>query len=331
MLEIGAPRNRQQALDKVIDQKSDKTLIVALDDRSISGIKDAEVLRDPKLSARIIGRSGVNAVLGFAAMFSRYRADFEDVAAITNLTLSLEGPNHLNKVRFGTVRQTVDIGAEMASVHLNTTNEYEPGMLRNVAEVSEDCDKLKVPWLLHGYPRRIVNGREDHYMQLRAEQPDKYADLVEHVVCVGADAGADIIKVPWTGEPKGFERVTSSAYEGQKVVMAGGPAYCLKSRPMMSMGHFLRTSRYAMESGAGGIAVGRNYFLRPRLHAELVLRALSLIVHNEFQEKQALDVAESDMVREVPIPDDYIGWREEYMREVQKVRHQDAGRTRQSE
>lgn len=253
---------------------SGNTIIVALDDSAITG-PEAE-LRDMEATITRTAQDGADAVLGFPGLFRRYGDVLRqnNVSGILNLTLSTEGNDHLRKVQVTSVDAVGQLGLAAASVHVNTTAPHEPEMLRTLGQVAEECNKLGIPLLAHMYPRTIKDGKEYHYEDMREEDPEAYAKLVRHAARIAADLGADIIKAPYTGDADTFHMVVESTY-GLPVVMAGGP--------LTSIPQFLESAQAAMEAGARGIAVGRNFFQQPiKTEGDLVLLALQGMVHDGY-------------------------------------------------
>ena len=85
---------------------------------------------------------------------------------------------------------------------------------------------------------------------------------------VGVELGADIVKVPYTGDMESFSDVVSSCCV--PVVIAGGERMD-STRDVLQMVHD------AIKAGGAGISMGRNVFQHPN-RIQLV-RALRAIVH----------------------------------------------------
>lgn len=273
----------QEGLSAIFSEVSGNTVIVALDASSISGPEAGLRYMETVVEQAVAGE--VNAILGFPGMFKHYRELIGDTASILNLTLSTEGPDHLNKVQVASVAWAQALGLTGVSVHVNTTSPQEGKMLEILGRTAEECHELGMPLLAHMYPRRLdVNGKDDHYTDLQAKDPEAYAKLVRHAARIAADLGADIIKVAFTGDVDTFHTVVESTY-GLPVIMAGG------SR--LSVPKFLHNAYLAMQAGARGVAVGRNFFEHDRIdNRNIVLNALNEVVHNDYEVDDALADAE---------------------------------------
>jgi len=271
-------------VQSLVDPISGNTLIVALDDSAICGPK--HLLHNMEDAVASAVRYRVNGILGFTGMYRAFTPAFENTPFISNITLSTEGPHHLNKVQVGSIEEAIELDLAAISVHVNMTAPDEPHMLRLLGKAGRRSREADIPLLAHMYPRTILNGKEYHYQDLRDNDPDAYGELVCHGARVAVDVGnAAFVKVPWTGSAESFHRVVQSTY-GRPVVMAGGPR--------TSVMDFLWRAKWAMEAGARGIAVGRNFFEQESIaDGEFVLLALSDIVHRGMDVRLAAYRAEA--------------------------------------
>ena len=96
---------------------------------------------------------------------------------------------------------------------------------------------------------------------------------------VGVELGADIVKVPYTGDMESFADVVSSCCV--PVVIAGGER-------MESTRDVLQMVHDAIKAGGAGISMGRNVFQHPN-RIQLV-RALRAIVHENATVEEALAI-----------------------------------------
>ncbi|MDI7261566.1 MAG: fructose-bisphosphate aldolase, partial [Thermodesulfobacteriota bacterium] len=93
--------------------------------------------------------------------------------------------------------------------------------------------------------------------------------LVKHAARVGAELGADIVKVPYTGSPESFKEVVEGCFV--PVVIAGG-------EKMDTDKDILKMVKGAMEAGGAGVSIGRNVFQHKNPPG--ILQAISKIVHD---------------------------------------------------
>ncbi len=204
-----------------------------LTDGPIRGIEDIEA------AVERVAKGGATCSVLHKGMIKALRRPHLPVLMHLSASTSL-GPEPNRKVRVGDVIEAVRLGADGVSVHVNVGGEpSEPDMLVKLGEVAAEADELGMPLLAMMYARGPnVRDRYDPH-------------LIAHVARVGAELGADIVKVPYTGDPDTFRMVTAGV--SVPVIIAGGP----KMKDDMDV---LRMVAGAMEAGAAGVAFGRNIF-----------------------------------------------------------------------
>jgi len=180
------------------------------------------------------------------------------------------GPDPNWKVRVGSALSAIRLGADGLSVHINIGSKMEPYMLRKLGLLADECDALGLPMIAMMYPRG--EGIKD------PNDPN----ILAHVARVGAELGADIVKVPFTGDENTFRKVVDAC--PAPVVMAGGPK-------MDNDEAVLTMARAAMNAGAMGVTIGRNVFMHE--HPDIIVRALRAIVIEDMSVKEALSIVES--------------------------------------
>jgi len=105
---------------------------------------------------------------------------------------------------------------------------------------------------------------------------EKGKDVVKIAARLAAELGADIVKVPYTGDPDSFSEVV----EGTPipVVIAGGSK--------MSDADTLKMVEGATKAGAAGLSMGRNAFQHES--PQKLVKAACAIVHDGMSAKEAL-------------------------------------------
>ena len=147
-------------------------------------------------------------------------------------------------------------------------------MLADLGKVAEACDNWHMPLLAMVYARG-------------PQVPNSYdPKVVAHCARVGVELGADIVKVPYTGDIESFSDVVSSCCV--PVVIAGGEL-------MDSTRQLLQMVHDSVKAGGAGVSIGRNVFQHPR-RIELV-RAMRAIVHDNADVDHALAIVENSMAR----------------------------------
>ncbi|NPB06172.1 MAG: class I fructose-bisphosphate aldolase family protein [Aquificae bacterium] len=256
-------------LERIVNRETGRTIIVPMDHGVSSG--PIEGIVNVKEAVDKVARGGANAVVLHKGMVrAGHRKSGRDIGLIVHLSASTDwSPRKNDKVLVCTVEEALRLGADAVSVHVNIGAEGEREMLRDLGAVAKACEEWQVPLLAMVYGRgpKIENQYDPK--------------VVAHCARVGAELGADIVKVPYTGDPESFRR----AVEGSPVpvVIAGGPK-------MKSEREVLEMVYGAIQAGAAGLSIGRNVF--QARDPERMVRAMALIVHEGKSVEEALKLLE---------------------------------------
>lgn len=177
-------------------------------------------------------------------------------------TATVIGPEPSRVYLVDTVEYAARIGASGVSMRAFVGPEHEREMIRNVGQVSAECEKYGLVLMAMMYPEGFENNFDPQY--------------VKHAARIGAELGADFVKTYYTGTPETFAEVTESC--PVPVVMSGGP----KTETALQ---FLETVRGSVDAGAAGVAVGRNVWQ----HSDppSMLRAVKKVVHQGMSPEAA--------------------------------------------
>ena len=139
-------------------------------------------------------------------------------------------------------------------------------MLADFGRISKSASEWGMPLLAMVYPRgeKIRNSFDKN--------------LIAHCARLGAELGADIVKVSYTGDIDTFADVIECT--PIPVVIAGG-------EKMDSENDVLSMVEDAMKAGAAGISIGRNIFQHN--NPKRIIEALSLIIKHGITKKEAKD------------------------------------------
>lgn len=175
------------------------------------------------------------------------------------------GPAPNRKILMGSVEEAIRLGADAVSLHINIGSKEEPEMLQKLGMISDKCDEWSVPLVAMMYPRgeNIKNPHDP--------------EIVAHAARVGAEAGADVVKAVYTGDPDSFKRVVRSC--PVPIVIAGGPK-ASTDREILEM------CEGAMMAGAKGVTFGRNIFQHRNPPA--IVRALYKIIIEKTNVREAM-------------------------------------------
>lgn len=176
------------------------------------------------------------------------------------------GPDPNNKILMGSVKEAIRLGADGVSLHINIGSKEEPKMLYKLGQVADECNEWNIPLIAMMYPRgeNIKNPHDP--------------TIVAHAARIGAEAGADIVKTVYTGDPNSFRDVVKSC--PVPIVIAGGPKSNTDSE-------ILQMCKDAMNAGAIGVTFGRNIFQHRRPN-EIIKALHSIIFGKDYNERSKI-------------------------------------------
>jgi DhnA family fructose-bisphosphate aldolase class Ia len=156
-----------------------------------------------------------------------------------------------------TVEEAIKLGADAVSIHVNLGAEDERSMLEDLGMVAKVTFEWGMPLLAMMYTRgpKVKNEYD--------------VKLLKHAARVGAELGADIVKVVYTGSVESFREVVEGCFV--PVVIAGG-------EKMGNDQDILKMVKGSMEAGGAGVSIGRNVFQHK--DPTKIVQAISKIVHN---------------------------------------------------
>jgi predicted phospho-2-dehydro-3-deoxyheptonate aldolase len=212
---------------------------------------------------------GANAILMHKGIVrAGHRGTGRDVGLIIHLSAGTSlSPDPNAKELVCTVEEAIKLGADAVSVHINLGAETDREMLRQLGQISERCMEWQMPLVAMMYTRG-------------SKIKDEYnLDNVKHAARVGAELGADIVKVVYTGSVESFVSVVEGC--PVPVVIAGGPK-------MGSDEDIFNMVQGALEAGAAGVSIGRNAFQHK--NPTKMVQALSKMVHEAASVNDAMQV-----------------------------------------
>ena len=254
-------------LERIIDRNSGKTVIVPMDHGVTVG--PIEGLADMRATISKIVAGGANAILMHKGIVQAgHRGTGKDVGLIIHLSASTSmSPDPLAKELVCTVEEAIRLGADAVSIHINLGAETDREMLHQFGLVSRHCMDWQIPLVAMMYTRgsKIKNEYD--------------AENIKHAARVGAELGADIVKVVYTGSPESFAEVVKGC--PVPVVIAGGPK-------MDSDEDIFTMAEGALKAGAAGLSIGRNAFQ----HKDPVkmVKALCKMVHKGASVEEAMQI-----------------------------------------
>jgi predicted phospho-2-dehydro-3-deoxyheptonate aldolase len=251
-------------MERIIDRNSGKTVIIPMDHGVTVG--PIEGLADMRTTISKVVAGGANAILMHKGMVrAGHRGTGRDVGLIIHLSGGTSlSPDPNAKELVCTVEEAIKLGADAVSVHINLGAETDRAMLRQLGQVSERCLEWQMPLVAMMYTRGP---------KIKDEFDIKN---VKHAARVGAELGADIVKVPYTGAVDSFTEVVEGCTV--PVVIAGGPK-------MGSDEDIFRMVEGALKANAAGLSIGRNAFQHKT--PDKMVAALSRMVHHGADVEEA--------------------------------------------
>ncbi len=258
---------KQIRLERIINRNTGKTVIVPMD----HGVSAGPIMgiTDMKQAMSQVADGGANAVVVHKGVVARgHRQSGPDMGLIVHLSGSTSlSPDPNAKTLVCTVEEAIKLGADAVSVHVNIGNGQEKEMIKDLGLAAQKASEWGMPLLAMIYPRGE---------KIRNEYDP---EVIKHAARLGAELGADIVKVSYTGDPESFREVVEGCHV--PVVIAGGPK-------MDSDEAVLKMVKGAIEAGACGISIGRNVF--QHANPKAMVAALSVIVHGGATVEEAIEI-----------------------------------------
>jgi class I fructose-bisphosphate aldolase len=239
---------------------SGKALFLAYDQGLEHGPGDFNLKNvDPKyiLDIALEGKyDGIILEHGVAEKY--YHGAYKDIPLIIKLN-SKSSLTHISPIakQICSVKRAIQLGAKAVGFVIYDGSKQEPEMFETFGRIVEEAHDLGIPVIAWMYPR----GKAIHN--------ELSTEILAYSARIGLELGADIVKIKYNDDPKGFKWVVRNAGL-TKVVVAGG-----QKRPDPK---FLKMTQDVMGAGASGIAVGRNVWQSENPFA--LSKALHAIIHD---------------------------------------------------
>ncbi len=249
---------RQVRLRRLYHHGNQRLLIVPLDHSITSGpITGGNQLDD---LVGTLACNGVDAVVLHKGCLRHVGHHwFDRISLIVHLSAStVHAPDPNAKYLVASVEESLRLGADAVSVHVNLGSHDESRQIADLAVVSEACERWNLPLLAMVYPRgpKIDNPRDPA--------------LIAHAVTLAADLGADIVKTVFAGSVAEMAAIIRGC--PIPVVVAGGTRMTTTSEVLSSVDE-------ALQAGATGVAMGRNIFESP--DPAVMARKVAGLIHRD--------------------------------------------------
>lgn len=255
-------------MERVMDRNTGKTVMVPLTHGV--GMGPIEGIRDVKNSVDTMALGGANAVIlhkGIVA--AAHRRTGKDIGLIIHLTAT---GNDGTQTLVTDVEEALVMGADAVSVRIEIGGPDEKDMLGLLGEVSGEAGRWGMPLFALMHPVQGKGAKQEIKHLMRAAR-------------IGAELGADVVRVPYTGSAETFREVVSVC--PVPLVALGGEKK-EKERDVLDM------VRGVMEAGAYGVSMGRNIFQYEK--PGNMIKAVSDIVHKGVTIATAMKVLEKKAI-----------------------------------
>jgi fructose-bisphosphate aldolase / 2-amino-3,7-dideoxy-D-threo-hept-6-ulosonate synthase len=259
MTEIG----KEVRLSRIFNRKSGNSVMVAMDHGAVIGPVPGII--DPVKTVALLAKEKPDTFFMPVGILKKvYKSlienDISFIAAIDSCTFMGPEPDYF--FLSDTVEHALIYGASAVSAHVFVGPKKTSEMMKGLAQVARDCDKLGMPLMAIMYPIGFENNFDVHYVKWAAR--------------IAAELGADMVKTFYTGSKETYLEVIESS--PIPVLLSGGE----KTEDPLE---FLSVLKTCIDSGAKGVAVGRNVWQAK--DPVKVLRAVKRIVHDGQDAKQA--------------------------------------------
>lgn len=232
------------------------------------GVSDGPLagLERPAETTAAVVRGGADSVIVHKGIVRTIAPQLGDVGFWLHVSAGTAlNPDPNDKVLVATVEEAIRLGADGISIHVNVGSPQESKMLADLGRIATECDTLGMPLLAMMYPRgHDIRSPHD-------------AQHVKRVARLGYELGADVVKVPYTGDAESFREVVRGV--DVPVLISGGP----KADDEKT---FLLQIAGSLEAGGAGVSVGRNFWQHRNPAA--MTRAAARVIHDRVSVDDAI-------------------------------------------
>ena len=160
------------------------------------------------------------------------------------LVLKLNGKTGFHKgeepvsLQLTSVDRAIELGAAAVGYTVYVGSEHEEEMMKELSQIAGEAHAKNLPVVAWMYPRgKHVEGKETD------------RDTVAYAARLALELGADVAKLPYTGDAESFGWVVKSAGKTKVVAQGGTKIEEIK---------LIEEIKEIMSAGAAGMAIGRN-------------------------------------------------------------------------
>lgn len=255
---------KQIRIQRIFSHPSGNLCSIAIDHFMLYNLGLPPGIRRIKDTLRAVMSALPDAVTMHKGIASAVWEPYAGKAALIVQTSGIR-PDDSAMVELATVEEALRLGADALAVAAFVHGETEAHYLKVVADLVREGAKWELPIITHVYPRDKQNNI--------IYSPDDIAWAVHCMV----EIGADIVKVPYCGDPAAHAQIVADC--PVPVVAAGGPK-------TPTMRDALGILAEAVRVGVRGGTVGRNVWG----NADIVgaVRAYKAVIHDGKSADEAL-------------------------------------------
>ncbi len=267
---------KQIRISKLFDSKSGNAVIIPIDHGLVMG--SVEGLSDPVDVLEKLVKLGIDATLMSAGLAKITTELFEgknapakiltaDSPLISNVPGNFDGV--LAHKPVATVEYAIRWGFDAVKVLFpwGSDKEIQAATIELTANFANECDRWGIPLMVEP----VLWGKA--IPKERQRDPK----LIENAARIALELGADILKMPYTGDLQNFSKLIKDFHV--PVVVLGGPK-------MESISDVLGVAKESIKSGAKGIVFGRNVWQYPAM--DDLVYALQDIVHKNADVEEVI-------------------------------------------
>ncbi len=224
-----------------------RSVVIAMD--HAYSMREIPGLRKPEQVIDAMVRGGADAILTSYGTARRFRDHFAE----KGLILSLDNKTDVSD--YG-VEYAVRLRADAVKTEAFPDAPDRPLTMSNMYRLAARCDEREMTFMAEMIPVGFA-AKEQH-------TPEN----IMRAARMGAEAGADVVKVHYTGDPESFSSVTANCFV---------PALILGGPKMADERAVLEMVAGAIAGGGAGVAIGRQIWAHPT--PERMCAAVVAIVH----------------------------------------------------
>jgi predicted phospho-2-dehydro-3-deoxyheptonate aldolase len=255
-------------MERVMDRNTRKTVMVPL----IHGVGmgPIEGIKDIMNTVDTVALGGANAVILHKGIVAAgHRQSGKDIGLILHLTATTE---KREQTLVTDVEEALKMGADAVSVRIDVGGSNESAMLTLLGEVSRDASRWGVPLYALMDPGSVKDKEKQTKNLMRAAR-------------IGAEMGADLVRVPYSGSSETFKEV---------VAVCPVPLVAIGGEKKAREKDFLQMVHEVMGAGALGVSAGRNIFQYKK--PGNMIKAISQIVQRGYSVSSAMEALKEEPI-----------------------------------